>query len=192
MISFPGSIARVFTSKRDMKRELAVGTVVALTWQCFPGVAQEVSHGELGTTPSITWLGNAETNVIVLPSQPGHPTSPLLAPAGNSPFRFYPWPSGAHPAHPAVPLTGYTNLYWLLRSNSIPVPSPPTNLPPGVYRTVPYSCIVLVPGPHPDDKCIVNPGPWDSSMPIVRPDLHFIPLNRDAQQQPQIDADKHK
>jgi hypothetical protein len=45
---------------------------------------------------------------------------------------------------------------------------------PGIYETAPFTCIVVVPGPHPDDRCIRSPavGPF---MPTVRPDLRFIP-----------------
>ena len=55
-----------------------------------------------------------------------------------------------------------------------PVPPAPK---PGVYETAPFSCIVLVPGPHPDDRAIIGSdrGNNYSAMPIVRPDLRFIP-----------------
>jgi hypothetical protein len=46
-----------------------------------------------------------------------------------------------------------------------------------VYKTLPYTCIVVVPGPHPDDRAIVNPSSRDYRMPIIRPDLQFIPLH---------------
>src|ERR1035441_571387 len=56
-------------------------------------------------------------------------------------------------------------------------PTAPPMIPAGVYKTVPYSCIVVVPGPQPDDRCVINPGDVASAMPIVRPDLRFIPLD---------------
>ena len=62
-----------------------------------------------------------------------------------------------------------------LRSNHVVMPSVPTAISPGVYRTFPYSCIVVVPGPHPDDRCVVNPGGANDPMPIIKPDLQFIP-----------------
>jgi hypothetical protein len=49
---------------------------------------------------------------------------------------------------------------------------------PGVYRTAPYSCIVMVPGPHPDDQAIVNPRGGHDTMPVITPDLQFIPLRQ--------------
>ncbi len=62
-------------------------------------------------------------------------------------------------------------------SNLFIVPSPPRMLPPGVYKTEPYSCIVVVPGPHPDDRSIIDPGSGNSSMPIITPGLRFIPYH---------------
>ncbi len=61
-------------------------------------------------------------------------------------------------------------------SNLFVVPSAPPGLRPGVYRTEPYGCIVVVPGPHPDDRCLHNPGDGRFSMPIIRPELRFVPL----------------
>jgi hypothetical protein len=42
---------------------------------------------------------------------------------------------------------------------------------------VPYNCIVVVPGPHPDDRCVINPQGMESAMPIIKPELRFIPWN---------------
>jgi hypothetical protein len=57
--------------------------------------------------------------------------------------------------------------------------NPATNIPtapqPGVYKTEPYSCLVVVPGPHPDDKCIVGAPGRGSEMPVIVPELRFIP-----------------
>ena len=57
----------------------------------------------------------------------------------------------------------------------LPVARPPA---PGVYETTPYTCIVVVPGAHPDDKiCVGGPGlgTVGRRMPIIKPDLQFIP-----------------
>ena len=62
-------------------------------------------------------------------------------------------------------------------TNRAPSVVSPTRVPPGVYRTAPYSCIVVVPGPNLDDRFIVNPGGGSLSMPTIKPDLRFIPLN---------------
>jgi len=47
---------------------------------------------------------------------------------------------------------------------------------PGVYKTEPYAGIVIVPDKHPDDRAIVNVAQGDLGMPIIKPDLRFIPL----------------
>ncbi len=84
-----------------------------------------------------------------------------------------------------------------MRTNSIPGRSgklPPTALrlrplgtaggsqvQPGIYETEPYTCIVVVPRAHPDDKMIVGQGrPTGTNvfvprMPMVQPELRFIP-----------------
>ncbi len=62
-----------------------------------------------------------------------------------------------------------------------PHPNGDVPLAPGIYETTPYTCIVVVPGGHPDDKMIrrapsantVTPG-----MPIVKPELRFIPRGK--------------
>jgi len=54
-------------------------------------------------------------------------------------------------------------------------------LAPGVYKTEPYTCLVLVPDPHADDKMIksrnfpANRSPETPRMPGVTPDLRFVP-----------------
>lgn len=75
-----------------------------------------------------------------------------------------------------APLGGFT---FRLNTNS------PTALPrPGVYRTDPFACIVVVPGPQHDDACIIGstnrPGGLavepKLNMPTLRPGLRFIPM----------------
>jgi hypothetical protein len=53
----------------------------------------------------------------------------------------------------------------------------PTVLKPGIYRTLPYTSIVIVPRLQVDDGAIVRPREPAPSMPIiaVRPELRFIP-----------------
>lgn len=57
-------------------------------------------------------------------------------------------------------------------------PSPPESLPPRVYRTSPYTILVLVPGRQPDDNSILKPGTaGPKRMPIVTPGLEFLPYS---------------
>jgi hypothetical protein len=48
---------------------------------------------------------------------------------------------------------------------------------PGLYQSKPYTCLVRVPGPHPDDKCIVGGGVagTELNMPMLRPELRLVP-----------------
>ena len=49
-------------------------------------------------------------------------------------------------------------------------------LKPGVYKTSPYTCLVLVPGPLPDDGSVLEPGTNSvERMPVIKPGLKFIP-----------------
>ncbi len=69
-----------------------------------------------------------------------------------------------------------------------PATGPLSSLPkPGVYKSVPYTCIVVVPPPHPDDQGILGPLaklPPSSTpaplpqfrMPIIQPDVRLVPL----------------
>jgi hypothetical protein len=52
------------------------------------------------------------------------------------------------------------------------------SLEPGVYRTEPYACIVVVPEPQQDDCCIIGRTDKNSKMPMREPDLRFIPMSR--------------
>src|SRR2546425_7211636 len=54
-------------------------------------------------------------------------------------------------------------------------PSSPPRPQPGIYETAPYTSIVVVPGPHPDDRMIVGLGGGQSSMPVAQPELRLIP-----------------
>ena len=110
-----------------------------------------------GSSPgsSMPWPGNIQSNVIVVPT----PASNLLLPAlGLAPTRTF--------RIQTLPLFD--------RVHPRAVSATP---PAGVYKTFPYSCIVVVLGPHPDDRCVVNPRGVESAMPIIRPDLRFIPWN---------------
>lgn len=48
-------------------------------------------------------------------------------------------------------------------------------LKPGVYLSLPYTAIIIVPGRHPDDQCIVGEKGPGMFMPTYRPPLHLVP-----------------
>ena len=176
---FSGSIRRALPSNRNVKPILGIGVVVlAMACLCMLAADQGFGRKGLAAAPSTPSPVIARSNVVIIPSPPGTFPLPFLAPSGSPVFRLQPSPPGARLPPSAVPPTGLTNLYWILRSNPIVVSSAPPIIPPGVYKTAPYSCIVVVPGPQLDDKCIVNPGGGNSPMPIIKPDLRFIPLGQ--------------
>jgi hypothetical protein len=56
--------------------------------------------------------------------------------------------------------------------------SPQDQLKPGVYKTSPYTLLVLVPGPLPDDRSVRGSGdPGVDGMPTIKPELKFLPLS---------------
>lgn len=56
-------------------------------------------------------------------------------------------------------------------------PAPyPSRLAPGIYLSQPFSCMIKVPGPQPDDDCIIPATIPTNSIPNFKPKLKFEPL----------------
>ncbi len=70
-------------------------------------------------------------------------------------------------------LTNGVRVYTNVLPALTPRKGAPAILAPGVYETKPFSCIVVAPGPHPDDKMVKPAAPLE--MPTAKPDLQFIP-----------------
>jgi len=51
-------------------------------------------------------------------------------------------------------------------------------VPPGVYESAPFTCIVLVPDQNMDPDFVKSPGVMSSVMPIIRPETRLIPRNQ--------------
>ena len=82
-----------------------------------------------------------------------------------------------------------TNSFWaptnrfalipdLNGTNLVPNPSLRLSPAPGVYKTEPFACIVVVPSSNHDDRMVIGAANPDQKMPIVPPDLRFVPLPR--------------
>ena len=139
-----------------MKRRILVcATVGALCCLVVLAAAPVVLHNESARAPSAPRPGDAPSNLVVIPSPGSNLLLLALAPARKSAYSVQP---------------------FLPTARSRPPSASPT-IPAGVYKTVPFSCIVVVPGPHPDDRCIFGQSRGESSMPIIKPDLRFIPWN---------------
>jgi hypothetical protein len=137
-----------------MKRIATVCVVVgALGCLGFLAAGQGIMHTGSPQALSMHWPASTQTNVFVIPFAGSNWLFRALPTANKPEFKVQILPPPARPISPSAPAT----------------------VPHGVYRTVPYSCIVVVPGPHPDDRCIVRPPDVDFSMLVVKPELQFIP-----------------
>jgi hypothetical protein len=151
-----GSILVRLPSNRNMKRKTIVCMGVgALGCQGFLAAGQGIMHTGSPQALSTHWPGTTQTNILAVPIAGSNWLFRTLPPANKPEFKSQTLPPPVGPISPSAPAT----------------------VPPGVYRTVPYSCIVVVPGPHPDDRCIVRPPDVDFSMPIIKPELQFIPCS---------------
>jgi hypothetical protein len=52
----------------------------------------------------------------------------------------------------------------------------PQLLTPGLYKTEPYTCIVIVPNKTADDRAVVKSPESGHEMPVVKPELRFVPI----------------
>jgi hypothetical protein len=152
-VEFSVSILRILPSNMDVKAILAIGMVViALGVLGFQSSTRRLPPGGAWRTATTPWPGSPESNAVVIPLSGTNSLIPLPGPAWQP----------------------------LLIGQSTPQltpPQPPASsdqLPTRVYRTLPYTCIVVVPGPCADDRAIVSPSSGDYRMPIIRPDLQFI------------------
>ena len=151
-----------------MKGMVIVGAL-ALALTC-PGV-RVAGQGILSSNP----LPMLQYRAGVSPAQIGTAKQARRPP--YSPESLAPRPSARRePLAARHELRGGGSLERRYSAASQPgLPKTPNTLAPSVYRTVPYTCIVVVPGPRLDDRAIVNPGRAEASMPIIKPDLQFIP-----------------
>ena len=134
----------------------SVGAVaVALALLVVLGGAEAVLDASSSPAPALPWPETSLSNASVIPFLSTHAQISAFAPGWKPPSQNQHFAPSAR-VHP---------------------PTPSTSPAPGVYKTAPYTCIVVVPGPRPDDVCITRPRGGDSSMPIIKPDLRFIPLH---------------
>lgn len=139
------------------------------------------------------------------------PAHPAPATGSRLPWEtnvFAPAPRSAPPlVVPLAPLFPRTNLYLRSQTNSLGLPfySLPgqptlrsegraqanrllaqTQPAPGLYKSEPYTCLVLVPGPHPDDKALVPAAPVSPRMPQTAPEFRLVPRSTPAAPQPSL------
>jgi hypothetical protein len=127
-----------------------------VTFVCsFNAMSQMTANAR--ATPQFDFAALVQTNK---PSAQPHANQPPV-PGANRLFAF------------PAPKTNQLPQSLALGHNSI------AGLPkPGVYTSAPYTCIVVVPGDHPDDKSIVGGrgvGQEVEPMPMYKPELRLIP-----------------
>jgi hypothetical protein len=155
-ITIPVSIGRVLLSNTSVKGILAIsGVTLGLAVLCSLGTALRLPSAGSWPTVETRWPSNPEAGAVAIPFARTNLLIPLFASGWQPQFEV---PSVPRPSRPRPPAS-------------------PGQLLAGVYKTLPYTCIVVVPGPHPDDQAIFSPSSRDYRMPIVRPDLQFIPLS---------------
>jgi hypothetical protein len=94
----------------------------------------------------------ASSSVLQMPAKPGSPFQIPIPAVKGSPRLFVPQ----------------------LPKGSVS----PLDAAPGVYEAWPYTCIVVVPGAHPDDRCVAGALNVDPRMPKTEPELRLIPRNQ--------------
>ena len=87
-----------------------------------------------------------------------------LSKTGTNGWKAFP---GGAVAKPSLPARQVLKTNLLVRSGTV--------LTPGVYKSEPYSCLVIVPDPHIDEKMVRSLDGAVPSMPTVKPDLRFVP-----------------
>jgi hypothetical protein len=67
-------------------------------------------------------------------------------------------------------VTNQTQVVIAKASGPVPLPKP------GVYTSAPYTCVVIVPDGHIDEKFVIGgAGPTIPDMPTIVPHLELIP-----------------
>jgi hypothetical protein len=130
------------------------GVALAAAMLCPLGTALRLPSAGLWPPADTRWPGKPVSDVAAIPLTRTNLLNPLFASGWEPQFEV---PNVPQPARlkPSVSLG---------------------QLPAGVYKTLPYTCIVVVPGPCPDDRFLVKPPGGECPMPIIRPDVQFIPL----------------
>jgi hypothetical protein len=126
----------------------AVVVALALVLSAICGRAQSLPATNLLSTlvPANRWTAAKPPTLLLPPALPLNLRGPLTNPLPQ--------------------------LLVLARTNS---PSIALPLKPGVYKTEPFSCLVIVPGAQADDQAIIGPSEPVPPMPMIKPDLRFVP-----------------
>ena len=163
-----------------MKASIIVVVVaVALGWGVVgarSGMRRSVGSGSpvnVAQTPiqkqnrALSTTTEASTSAVALPIRLKAEKSWANLFASASPFSAH--PSGTIELFP--PKSPSANA----GTESASVPGKDSRLAPRVYKTEPYACIVVVPGPL-DEGMSISPSADNFSMPMSKPALRFVPF----------------
>jgi hypothetical protein len=132
------------------------GLAIALAVLCSLGHALRLPSAESWSPAETPWSGKPESEVAAPPLARTNLLIPLFASGWQPQLEVPSIPQSARPRRPASP----------------------RQLPAGVYKTLPYTCIIVVPGPCPDDRAIVDLSSGIYRIPIIWPDVQFIPFGQ--------------
>jgi hypothetical protein len=122
-----------------------------------------LARGNETSTPSLRPRASNSYTLNLRPNELVNPTTHLNYSVIRARFETNP-PRSAPDSRKAVP----------------PGPGEPIDadaLKPGMYKTTPFACIVIVPESHLDGGFVVRIPGCDPNMPVLKPDLHFIPIS---------------
>ncbi len=126
-----------------------------------------VSQSELGLLQSQAAIpGHANANPFGPPALPTIIERSVVVRLPEPAFKVQGWGTRTNSSQ---------NLYFFRPPTRHASPPRP---PPGVYEAAPFTCIVVVPGAHPDDRCVVGAPNVDPNMPMAKPELRLIPRSR--------------
>jgi hypothetical protein len=150
------SIKGILASNRVVKVIMAIcGVALAVAVLCLLATALRLPSAGSWPPAETLWPWNPGSNPAAIPLVRTNLLAPLSA-------------SGWQPQFEAQNMQQPTRLQPSVSLGQLPA---------GVYKTLPYTCIVVVPGAHPDDRCIVSLPGGECPMPIIRPEVQFIPLH---------------
>lgn len=151
---FFGSITELSPSNGIMALSLKSLLVAA-------GCAVLVSLAKPAEPTGTNHLTNASTNSAPNAQKPLklQPRKDQILPLSTNTFGKTPNPSIRKAPNPVTS----TNAAW-----GFPAP--------GVYKTEPFACIVIVPDGHLDEQMLIPAAGPVSNMPVLKPELRFVPL----------------
>ena len=123
----------------------------------------------VGTLAASLFLASSMAQLL---TNKGPPSSAYLASNLRLPYVQH----GKVQMLPPIPSPGIEASYQTAQRPEAVKNHLPVRPEPGVYRTTPFACIVIVPGNDLDASMAIRPPETACPMPLLKPELNFIPL----------------